>query len=98
MTTNILHVYREYEAAFNGFKAVRESLTSFEHNFRSYEPRLKIRLGNLSYSFSVCATKEDAWKHAGMHLNLVVFHPHEGAFDKDVVQYLKRLVRQTEEN
>lgn len=40
----------------------------------------------------------EAYRYAGKCFSDVVFHPHEEDFHKDVVQYLKCLVRQPKEN
>lgn len=39
--------------------------------------------------FYRCVTKDNILRYSGLTLHSVVFIPHEDAFDKDVVQFLK---------
>lgn len=44
---------------------------------------------DLTILLRIVSTMSEASKYADEHFKNVVFHPHEDAFDKDVVQFLK---------
>lgn len=62
-----------------------------------YDSWANIERDDVTILLRVVLSMDEAYKCAGRHFNNVVFWSHEEDFDKDVVQYLKCLVRQPKE-
>lgn len=63
-----------------------------------YESWANIERDDVTILLRVIPNMDEAYKYAGKYFSSVVFMLHEEDFYKDVVQYLKCLVRQPKEN
>lgn len=84
----ILFAYKTQEHAATAIKLAAAKLDNLGIHYTMNHTSQSIQFGTWRH-FYHCVTKDNVLRYGGLELHSVVFHPHEDAFDKDVVQFLK---------